>query len=190
MTELDFEFTSVVRKKTFVRALWMYYLYIYTPRIIRMVFSAAICLVLSQIFSGEHALVLCVAAGMAFVVTLAEFPVFCFRMLGITSKLGVFDRESCWHLYSDKVYSRCGDNESTTAYSCFSGYFQIGNVLILTVGNNLFSSCFSIKLLDGHLPELISCLENAGVKHIRFFAVKRWLFTAVMVLILTLCLLV
>lgn len=186
MTELDFEFTSVVRKKTFVRALWMYYLYIYTPRIIRLVFASAICLLLAQVYPGEHRIILYVFSGVAAVVTLAEFPVFCYRLLGVASKLGIFGKESYCRLYSDRVYNRCGDNESTTAYSSFSGYFQFGGFLILTMGNTFYSSSFSISILKSHLPELICCLENAGVKRIRFFTVKRWLLTAFLIMLLLL----
>ena len=185
MPDLDFEFTSVSRKGSFIRALWMYYLYIYAPRMVRHLLLVILCLLAYIYYSRDY--VILMLGGMSVLITLAEFPVYCRRMVDVMSRLGFFGKENHVHLYSDRVYSRCGGNESTTSYSSFSGYFQVGDFIILTMGKNLFSSCFSKDVLAGHTPELVACLEAAGVKRIKFFTIKRWLFAAVFAVILLLC---
>ena len=177
MAELDFSFSVVSSKKGFVRALWLYYIYIYAPRIVRSVVMIAFCLITGCMAEELWKSGFFVLAAILLMVMLSEFPVYCHRVVAIVSRLGVFGKENHFRFYSDKFYSRCGDNENTTTYNSFSGYFQFRDILVLTMENGLFSSGFQIDQLGGHLPEFIECLEAAGVKKIKFFTVKRWLLT-------------
>lgn len=179
MPEFDFSFTCVSRKKRFVAALGIYYIYIYAPRIVRNIFLALLFLAFGTMALTPDNHIFLVLSGVMFLVTLAEFPVYCRRMLDVTAPLGVFDKESYLHFYSDRVVCRCGENESTTTYSSFTGYFQAGNALILMMGKNLFSSCFGVERFEGRLPELTACLDAAGVKKVKFFTVRRWLVTVI-----------
>ena len=179
MPEFDFSFTCISRKKQFVAALWMYYIYIYAPRIVRNIFMTVLCLVFGTMALSPDNHIFLFFAGVMLLVTLAEFPVYCRRMLEVTTPLGVFDKESHLHFYSDRMVCRCGENESTTTYSSFTGYFQFGGVLVLMMGKNLFSSCFGVERFEGRLPELTACLDAAGVKKVKFFTVRRWLFTVI-----------
>ena len=179
MPEFDFSFTCVSRKKRFVAALGIYYIYIYAPRIVRNIFLTLLCLAFGTMALTPDNHIFLVLSGVMFLVTLAEFPVYCRRMLEVTTQFGVFDKESYLHFYSDRVVCRCGENESTTTYSSFTGYFQAGNALILMMGKNLFSSCFGVERFEGRLPELTACLDAAGVKKVKFFTVRRWLVTVI-----------
>ena len=177
MAELDFSFSTVSSKKRFIRALWLYYIYIYAPRIVRNIVMIAFCMISERIVEEPWNIGFFVLAGILLTVMLLEFPIYCHRITTVVSKLGVFTQETHFRFYSDRFYSRCKDNENTTTYNSFSGYFQLQDILVLTIGNNIFSSVFPVNQLKEHLPEVITCLETAGVKEIKFFTAKRWLLT-------------
>ena len=182
MEYFEHSFTVQGSEQKVTQSLWDYYLYIYAPRIIRMIYTALCFLVFGLTDNTDFSLFFFMISGTVFCIFLLEFPVFRNRVLNVIKPMGTLENESFYHLYETKYITRCGENENTAEYRSFTGYFRFKNKIFLLMGNQLFSGCFAESVLEGKEEAFIAALEKSGVKRVKFFALKRWAFTLAVIL--------
>ena len=176
MENFEHSFSVKSSEKKAAQALWNYYLYIYAPRLaIMIIYGLSAIFLGAASFDHDFAAVMIPLGFAGLFCTLVEFPIYRSRVLKVTRPTGVFEKETFWHFYSDKFFSRCGENEQTSLYNTFTGYFRFRNSVFLLMGNQLFACGFAEHLFEDKLDGFLGCLEQAGVKKIKFFTIKRWL---------------
>ena len=182
MEQFEHYYTDKTTEKETSRSLWLYFRYIYAPNVVNMWFWALVILALD--FSGKAALPFSIGIALFMVIfSLVWFPNYRRQMLAALRPHGIFNKESELHFYSNKLEYQCGENQSTVEYSSFTGYFRSRGEIFLLQGKQLFGCSFTESKFGDKLDDFIACLEQAGVKKVRFFAIKRWRSTILLLII-------
>jgi hypothetical protein len=69
----------------------------------------------------------------------------------------------------------------------FTGYFRFNKTIYLLAGKQYFASGFSEFLFADKIDDFIACLEKSGVKPVKFWAIRRWLKTFILIAIFAIC---
>ena len=183
MEQFELEFTEKSTKKELGRSLWLYFRYIYAPNIINMWFWALVMLWLEYSEKIELPISFELVALFMVIFSLVWYPNYRRQMLAAMQPKGVFDKEAELHFYHNKLSYKCGENQSTIEYSSFTGYFRSQGKIILLQGKELFGCSFKESQLGNKLDDFIACIEQAGVKKAKFFTIKRWRSTILLLIL-------
>ena len=181
MKQFEIVYKDKTTEKETGRSLWLYFRYIYAPNIINMWFWALVIMLLDITSNIEFPLQL-ISLFMV-IYSLVWFPNYRRQMLAALRPHGIFNKESELHFYSNKLEYQCGENQSTVEYSSFTGYFRSRGEIFLLQGKQLFGCSFTESKFGDKLDYFITCLEQAGVKKVRFFDIKRWRSTIILLVL-------
>ena len=173
MENLEHSFSAQCSEKEFSRALQQYFCYICSPVMITLWCMAAGVLLVMFCTGAHLPFTAAVVSGIAFY-TLCSFPCYRKQMLAALRPRGFFERVCEYTFYNDKFTSCCGENKGSYEYRSFTGFFIFKGNIFLLQGKNLFACCIAEEYFGEKTQRFIAALEHAGVKEIRFFALKRW----------------
>lgn len=183
MEQFELEFTEKSTKKELGISLWLYFRYIYAPNIINMWFWALVMLWLEYSEKIDLPVSLGLVALFMVIFSLVWFPNYRRQILAAMQPQGVFAKEAELHFYHNKLSYKCGENQSTIEYSSFTGYFRSQGKIILLQGKQLFGCSFKESQFGDKLDDFIACIEQAGVKKAKFFTIKRWRSTILLLIL-------
>ena len=183
MEQFELEFTEKSTKKELGISLWLYFRYIYAPNIINMWFWALVMLWLEYSEKIELPISFELVALFMVIFSLVWYPNYRRQILAAMQSQGVFDKEAELHFYHNKLSYKCGENQSTIEYSSFTGYFRSQGKIILLQGKQLFGCSFKESQFGDKLNDFIACIEQAGVKKAKFFTIKRWRSTILLLIL-------
>lgn len=183
MEQFELTFTEKSEEKEFGRSLWIYFRFTYAPHVINMWFWALVMVWLEFSEKIELPVSLILVALFMVIYSLVWFPNYRRQILAAMRPGGVFDKEAELHFYPNKLSYKCGENQSTIEYSSFTGYFRNQGKIILLQGNQLFGCSFKESQFGDKLDDFIACIEQAGVKKAKFFSIKRWRSTIILLIL-------
>ena len=179
--ELTHSYQAKIRNT--IAALWYYYIYIYAPRVINHLLSAAILAMFYPLMSeGDNVLFLWLAA-MLFVIVLVEFPVFCYRYIKIGRSCGVYEEITHIKLNEESLYIERGSDNGTTSLRSLSGYFIYRKRLFLLVGGKSLMCAVNLNEIPDGMEKAHTIMENSPVKKQKFITFRRWSCTGIMIIL-------
>ena len=183
MEHFELAYKDKTTEKETSCSLWIYFRFIYAPNIINMWFWALVITLLDITRNIEFPFPLQLISLFMVIYSLVWFPNYRRQMLAAMRPHGIFNKESELHFYSNKLEYQCGENQSTVEYSSFTGYFRCRGEIFLLQGKQLFGCSFTESKFGDKLDDFIACLEQAGVKKVGFFTIKRWRSTILLLII-------
>lgn len=183
MEHFELAYKDKTTEKETSCSLWIYFRYIYAPNIINMWFWALVITLLDITRNIGFPFPLQLISLFMVIYSLVWFPNYRRQMLAAMRPHGIFNKESELHFYSNKLEYQCGENQSTVEYSSFTGYFRCRGEIFLLQGKQLFGCSFTESKFGDKLDDFIACLEQSGVKKVRFFTIKRWSSTILLLII-------
>lgn len=183
MEQIILSFTERSEEKELGRSLWLHFRFIYAPHVINMWFWALVMAWLEFSEKIELPVSLGLVALFMVIYSLVWFPNYRRQVLAAMRPRGVFDKEAELHFYNNKLSYKCGENQSTIEYSSFTGYFRSQGKIILLQGKQLFCCSFKESQFGDKLDDFIACIEQARVKKAKFFTIKRWRSTILLLIL-------
>ena len=179
--ELSYSYQAKVQST--IAALWRYYIYIYAPRVVNNLLSAAILAIFYPLMSeGDNVLFLWLAA-MLFVIVLVEFPVFCYRYIKIGRSCGAYEEITHIKLNEESLYIERGSDNGTTSLRSLSGYFIYRKRLFLLVGGKSLMCAVNLNEIPEGMEKAHTIMENSPVKKQKFITFRRWYCTGIMIIL-------
>lgn len=181
--EIDYSYQGKVQST--IATLWHYYIYIYAPRVINHLLSAGILLLVDPCVSMPDGLEFMTlwCAGVLFALTVAEFPVYCYRVVKIARSSGAYEELTHIKLNDESVYIERGSDNGNTSLRSLSGYFMYRNRLFLLVGGKSLMCAINLNEIPGGGEKAVAIMEKSPVKKLRFVTFRRWLFTGILLIL-------
>ena len=181
--ELDYSYQAKVSST--IRALWHYYIYIYAPRVINHLLSAGILLLVDPCISMPDGLEFMTlwCAVVLLALTVAEFPVYCYRVVKIARSSGAYDEATHIKLNEESVYIERGSDNGNTSLRSLSEYFIHQNILFLLVGGKSLVCAINLNEIPEGREKAMTIMEKSPVKKLCFVTFRRWLFTGILLIL-------
>ena len=177
--ELSYSYQAKI--KSTITTLWYYYIYIYAPRVINNLLSAAI-LVMVYPFMSEDVLFLWLA-GMLCIIMLVEFPVFCYRYIKTGRSCGAYKEVTCVKLNEESLYIERGNDNGTTSLRSMSGYFIYQKRLFMLIAGKSLMCAINLNEIPEGMEKACAIMEKSQVKKQKFITFRRWYCTGILLLL-------
>lgn len=181
--EIDYSYQGKVQST--IAALWHYYIYIYAPRVINHLLSAGILLLVDPCVSMPDGLEFMTlwCAGVLLALTVAEFPVYCYRVVKIARSSGAYEELTHIKLNEESLYIERGSDNGNTSLRSLSGYFMYRNRLFLLVGGKSLMCAINLNEIPEGREKARAIMEKSPVKKLCFVTFRRWLFTGILLIL-------
>ena len=164
-----------------IHCLFLYYIYIFTPHAAWILISSA-ALGLVYLLANDPVYLWFAAWGMIMLVL--EFPIFCKRYIAYMRKAGAFENESIVKVNENGLTIEQGQNCVTNGYRMYSGYFIFGKNIYILHGRTALIMSFPLSDLPDNGVELIGFLEANKVSRVKFWSIKRWYLSCLLLVVL------
>ena len=178
--ELTYSYQAKIRNT--IAALWHYYIYIYAPRVINNLLSAAIWVMIQPWIAAEDVVLLWLA-GVLFIIVLVEFPIFCHRYIKLGRSCGAYEEITHIKLNEESLYIERGSDNGTTSLRSLSGYFIYRKRLFLLVGGKSLMCAVNLNEIPEGMEKAHTIMENSPVKKQKFITFRRWYCTGIMIIL-------
>lgn len=174
---MDIRFETLNSERETRTLLWNFYCYAYAPAMVRWIlFIFLFSYFCMAEFLPPFSLLFGILAATYAVLLADSFSGYWRRMRNLLRREGAFEIPAQWHLFDTGFEMRRGGNVLAQEYRVLSCYFLRRGTIFLLRGNGFCAGIGKAELPDEG-AELLRCLRSCGVKELRFFAWRRWLYT-------------